>query len=123
MIHLNCQESQDWLIKLSLTSEGLLLEASLRLHAKTTSSGPTSWDIKITIPSHAGKCFAGGQKVLGVLRRRSRRAQRMKDLTAAPPKPTSQRCGDDHKLKVTEPMSTRGSISLAHKRWCSNVIV
>jgi hypothetical protein len=73
--------------------------------------------------SHTRKCFAGGRKVLGVPRRRSRRAQRAKDLTAMPLKAASQRWGDDHKLKVAEPASTRGSISFSRKRRCPNVIV
>jgi hypothetical protein len=40
--------------------------------------------------------------------------RRAKDLTATPPKNASQRCHDDHKLKVAEPASTRVSIPLGH---------
>jgi hypothetical protein len=53
---------------------------------------PCQLDIKLTTPSLAGKCFVGGQKVPKVLRRRSRWARRVKDLTATPPKATSRRC-------------------------------
>jgi hypothetical protein len=93
---------------------GATVEASLCLHAKATSSSPASWDIKLMTPSHTRKCFAGGRKVSGVLRRWSRRAWRAKDLTAMPPKVVSRRCHDDHKSKVAKPASTSVSISLGH---------
>jgi hypothetical protein len=97
---------------LRLTSEGLLFGASLRLHAKSTSSSPASCDIKFTMPSHAEKCFAGGRKVSRVLMRRSKRARWAKDLIIVPPKAASRRCHDDYKSKVVEPASTHVSISL-----------